>query len=165
MTAAKQQINNQHAEPVELSDLDKKILTALQKNGKASLRNLSEITGSSVTAVKNHVDTLTELGVIKGYIAVVDCCKIGYNEMLIITLRINTRVKIEKILEKLDQIESINSIYQISGQYPILCMAKCVSKEQQMDLLERVKQIEGIEEAITQVVMRRIKEDYRVKIP
>lgn len=165
MTSIKKQLEQNHPEPVEISELERKILEALQQNGKASLRNLSEITGSSVTAVKNHVDRLTELGVIKDYIAVVDCCLIGYNEMLVITLRINTSVSIEEILENLNEIDSINSIYQISGQYPILCMAKCVSKEQQMQLLERIKRIQGVEEAITQVVMRRIKEDYRVKIP
>ncbi|MCP4764007.1 MAG: Lrp/AsnC family transcriptional regulator [archaeon] len=152
-------------EVVDLDVLDKKILEHLQKDGKLSLRQLKELTGSSVNAIKNHLDKLNEKGVIKDYIAVIDCCKVGYNEMLIFTLRINANTPINKIFKDLEKIEAINAIYQTSGNYPILCMAKCVTKQDQMELLESVKKIDGIDEVITQIVMQRKKEEMKIKIP
>ena len=174
---------------VPMDDLDKKILEVLQGrwqedsskddegkkvlNRSLSLRKIAKIIHKqfpdkptpSVTAIKNHIDFLEENEVIKHYIAVVDCCKVGYRDMLVITLRINASVPIDKIFAELEKNNDINAIYQTSGLYPILCLAKCVSKEHQIDLLETIKQIQGIDEVHTQVVMRRIKEDMRVKIP
>lgn len=162
-----EETNSDHfsMETVDLDDIDKSILSELQKDGKLSLRDLSERIGKSVTAIKNHLDRLLEKKIIKDTIAVVDCCKIGYHEMLIISIRHNTRESIQKIFENLNAIEGINAIYQVTGQYPILCLAKCVSKMDQMNILEKIKGINGIEEVVTQVVMQRIKEDFRVKIP
>ena len=166
-----QNSENEH-DVIQLDEIDKKILEVLQQDGKASLRGIAEkisngYPGSkpSVTQIKNHLNFLEENGVIKHYSAIVDCCKVGYNEMLIFTLRINTSVSIDDIFEELEEIEDINAIYQTSGVYPIMCMAKCVSKEHQIRLLERVKSITGVDECITEVVMRRVKEDFRVKIP
>ena len=151
--------------PFQLDNLDKQIIEELQKNGKHSLRELSRLTGSSVSAVKNHVDKLQTSGVIKRYTAIVDCCKLGYHEMLIISLRINTSVPIEKIFNRLEKHKLINFIYHVSGEYPVLLLAKCVSKDQQIELIERIKRIPGVEECVTEIVMRRIKEDIMVKVP
>ena len=85
--------------------------------------------------------------------------------MLIISLRVNTTVPIDNILDSLEEIHGINCIYQISGDYSVICLAKCVEKDQQIQLLENIKRINGIEEVSTQVVMRCIKEDMRVSIP
>ncbi|RLI64304.1 MAG: hypothetical protein DRO88_07700 [Promethearchaeia archaeon] len=150
---------------VELTQLDKQILQILQENGKASLRSIAQKLNSSVSAVKNHVDKLTETGVIQSYTALIDCCKIGYKEMLLLFIRVSNSVPISEIFDKLAKIDKINAIYQISGTYAIFCMAKCVEKEDQILLLEVIKKIIGIEEIHTQVVLQRIKEDLRVKIP
>lgn len=152
-------------EPVILDDLDKKILETLQENGKTSLRDLASLTDHSVSTVKSRIDRLKDNEVIKRTVAVIDCCKIGYHEMIILSLRLNNRSSSGDIISNLENVNGINSIYQVSGVYPILCMAKCISKEDQINLLETVKAIEGIEEVTTQVVLRRIKEDMRVRIP
>ncbi|MCF2140965.1 MAG: Lrp/AsnC family transcriptional regulator [Candidatus Lokiarchaeota archaeon] len=150
---------------IELSDIDKKILQILQEDGKASFRKIAKKLNSSVSTIKNHVDKLTETGVIKAYSALIDCCKIGYKEMLLLSIRVNNVIPIQDIFNKLIEIEKINSIYQISGNYSIFCMAKCIEKEDQIQLLEKVKFIPGIEEIHTQVVLQCVKEDIRISIP
>ncbi|UYP45721.1 putative HTH-type transcriptional regulator [Candidatus Lokiarchaeum ossiferum] len=158
-------------EKIDLDELDRKILSYLQEDGKASLRkiekHLEQKYGikSSISAIKNHIERLTNQGVIKDYIAVLDCCKIGYREMLLLFIKVNSSVSIKDTLCQLQTIDAINAIYQVSGNQPIFCMAKCVEKENQIDLLEKVKKIEGIEEITTQVVLQKVKEDMRVSIP
>ncbi len=156
---------------VDLDGLDRKILSYLQVDGKASLRKIAEHLDakygikSSISAIKNHIERLTNHGVIKDYIAVLDCCKIGYREMLLLFIKVNSSVSMKDTLSQLEKIDPINAIYQVSGSQPIFCMAKCVEKEDQIDLLEQVKAIGGIEEINTQVVLQKVKEDMRVAIP
>lgn len=150
---------------VDIDDLDKSILRHLQEDGKASLRDLAEKLGSSVSTIKNHVDRLNDQGVIKHTIAVLDCCKVGYREMLLMSIRISTSRSIQEIFTDLEKIETINAIYQVSGAYPIFCMAKCVEKEDEISLLEMVKKVQGVEEIVTQIVLQRHKEDFRINIP
>ena len=157
--------SNGSSHRVYLDEIDKKILTYIQNDGKASLRAISKAINSSISAVKNHLDRLKNIGVIKRTIAVVDCCKIGYLEMILLSIRVNSSVGIQEILDNLGKFEQINAIYQISGNYPIFCLAKCIEKEDEINLLENIKKTEGIEEIVTQIVLKRVKEDMRVKIP
>ena len=72
---------------------------------------------------------------------------------------------LNEILQDLQNIPDLNVIYQISGDYPIFCMAKCLDKGDNIQLLENIKKVDGIEDISTQIVMQRIKEDLRVKVP
>jgi DNA-binding Lrp family transcriptional regulator len=178
-------------EIVPLDDLDKKILRVLQEDGKLSLRQIAEKINSHVSTVKNHYDALSEKQIIKKFIAMIDCCKIGYHDMLIFYLRVNNSVPMDEIINQLvidrppvqyaadgseidgtadwpkDKrlLSKINLLYMISGNFPIMGMAKCLSKDAQIDLLEAIKKIHGVEEVSTQLVMRRLKEDSSLEIP
>ena len=152
-------------EIIKLDEIDKKILKYLQHNGKASLRAISKEIASNVSTVKKHLDDLVDNDVILDFVARINCWKIGYREMVLISIRVNNSVKIQEICDSLEQIEEINAIYQVSGSFPLFCFAKCVEKMDQINLLERIKTVPGIEEISTQVVLQRIKEDMRVQIP
>ncbi len=163
---------------VSLSQVDKAILRIIQLDGKVSLRQIQkhmhemvskgEISLSpipSVSKIKTSLDRLNEKGVIKYFSAILECSAIGYRELLLMFLRVNNTRNISEILRDLNEFEELNVIYQTSGTAPIFCMAKCVEKEDQIKLLDKIKRVSGIEEITTQVVMRRIKEDMRVRIP
>ena len=150
---------------VELDELDKKILKTLQEDSKISLRSIANTTNHSVSTIKSHIDRLIEEHVIQHFIAVVDCNRIGYREMLHFYIQVKPTVKISAVVDDLMKIGKINCIYHVSGDYPIFCIAKCVAKKDQITLLEEIKSINGIEKLTTQVVLERIKEDMRVSIP
>ena len=134
---------------------------------------------------------LSEKQIIKKTTAMIDCCKIGYHDMLIFYLRVSNSVPMDDIMNQLvivkppvqystDGLEidgtkdwpydkrllsKINFLYMVSGNFPIMGMAKCLSKDAQIDLLEAIKKIHGVEEVTTQIVMRRLKEDTSLEIP
>ena len=152
-------------ETVKLDDIDRVILTKLQKDGKLSFRDLAQKTEYGVSTIKKHVDRLKQTKVIKDIVAVVDCHKVGYTEMLLLFIRVNSTVKIEQILANLHEIKKINAIYQVTGNYPLFCMARCIGKEDEMQVMEMVKSIDGVEEIITNIVLKCEKEDLTLKIP
>ncbi|MHA1672192.1 MAG: Lrp/AsnC family transcriptional regulator [Promethearchaeota archaeon] len=152
-------------EVIELDEIDKKVLRILQVNGKTSLRTIAERIGNSVSTIKSHVDRLMADGVIENFIAVVNCDKIGFREMLHFYIQVTHAVKLKNVVDELLVIPEINVICHVSGDFPLFCIAKCVKRRDQVDLLESIKAIHGIEKIRTQVVLQRFKEDMRVRIP
>ena len=150
---------------VELDCLDRKILTLLQDDAKMSLRTIAEITDHSASTIKSHIDALINQKVIENFIAVVNCNRIGYREMIHFYIQVLPVVKFQQIIDELLSIPELNAIYHLSGEYPIFCIAKCVEKKGQIALIEQIKSIHGIEKITTQIVIQRIKEDMRVSIP
>ncbi len=149
----------------KIDEIDQNILTLLQQDGTRSLRDRSRELNISVSTAKSHYDRLIENGIIKKIMALVDCSKIGYREMLIFNVRTSVSEPIANILENLSKIEKIKFLYHISGTYPILGMAKCLGRDGQIALLEQIKQVRGVEEVIPQVVLQKVKEDPTIIIP
>lgn len=55
-----------------IDDLDRSILEALRKNGRASYAEIGTRIGLSASAVKRRVDRMTETGVIRGFSVMID---------------------------------------------------------------------------------------------
>lgn len=153
------------SENTTMDKMSREILIRLQEDGRLSFRGLAEELGTSLTSVQTRIKKLTEGGIIKRYQAILECSKLGYREMLMANCRVNSNLPIEKVLQDLEKIPDIKMLYMTTGDYPIFIMAKCLSKEEQIALLERIRQTEGIEDCRTQIVMKKVKEDLRVKIP
>jgi len=51
------------------------------------------------------------------------------------------------------------------GEYPLFIVAKCLDHEDSMILIEKLRNLPGVEEIKTQIVLDRIKEDTTIIIP
>jgi Lrp/AsnC family leucine-responsive transcriptional regulator len=67
--------SNSPAEPP--ADVDRALLTALARDGRASFTDLAELVGLSVSAVHQRVRRLEQRGLITGYAARVDAKAVG----------------------------------------------------------------------------------------
>jgi len=150
---------------VELDDTDKKILRILQFNAKTSLKDIEEKVELSTTSIKKRIDRLIKNHVIKQYIALIDCRHLGYREMVMASLRINSTHPLELVKKQIEEMEKIKFAYVITGDYPIFVMAKCLDHRDSMVIIENLRNIPGVEEIKTQIVLEKIKEDPSVIIP
>jgi len=150
---------------VELDDIDKEILRILQFNAKTSLKDIEERVELSTTSIKKRIDRLKNTHVIKQYIALIDCRHLGYREMVMAYLRVNSSHPLERVKEQIETMERIKFAYVITGDFPIFVMAKCLDHSDSMDIIENLRNIPGVEEVKTQIVLDRIKEDPSVIIP
>ncbi|MBD3197063.1 MAG: AsnC family transcriptional regulator [Candidatus Lokiarchaeota archaeon] len=149
----------------ELDKHDKEILKILQVNAKASLRDMAKQMELSTTSIRLRIKNLQDKNIIKDYIALIDCRQIGYKEMILASLRVNARRSLDSIKQKVEAMEEIKYAYIVTGEYPIFIMAKCLDHNDTVKLLERLRNLEGIEEIKTQIVLDRIKEDPTIIIP
>lgn len=152
-------------EIVELDDLDKQILTIIQNNAKASLRDIEKEIDLTTTSIRMRINRLKEKNVIKRYITLIDCRHLGYREMVMASLRLNSSQSLEDLKTKIETMEKVKYAYVITGEYPLFVMAKCLDHSDSMELIETLRNLPGVEEIKTQIVLDRIKEDPSVIIP
>jgi DNA-binding Lrp family transcriptional regulator len=85
--------------------------------------------------------------------------------MVMVSLRINATKPLELVKKEIESMEKIKYAYVVTGEYPLFIMAKCLDHEDSMILIEKLRNLPGVEEIKTQIVLDRIKEDTTIIIP
>ncbi|MFX1344839.1 MAG: Lrp/AsnC family transcriptional regulator [Promethearchaeota archaeon] len=144
---------------VELSDLDIKILTKLDEDGRLSYRHLARDleVGSPVT-IKSHVETLEEKGVIKNYGVQIDYEKLGYDIIALIELTVS-KGKMLEVEKKLAKIPNVFALYDITGTYDALILARFKTRAELSEMIkEEIHSSPYVERTNTHIVLNIIKE-------
>jgi DNA-binding Lrp family transcriptional regulator len=71
-------------------------------------------------------------------------------------------LEIESLERKM---EKIKYAYVVTGEYPLFIMAKCLNHNDSLWLIEILRNLPGVEEVKTEIVLDRIKEDHSIIIP
>lgn len=145
-------------------DLDQRILQELQRDGRASLRELAQRLGVSTTTVGKHLRRLREEGVIRGFKPVLDYAKLGYEITTITQIKAKGK-EIPRIVEALRVDDHLTHVYEITGEFDILVIGKFKDQESMNREIKRLLSHPEIEETNTSVVLSIAKEgaDIRLK--
>ena len=92
-----------------LKSKDIELLRCLNKNGKASQRELAASTGTALGTVNSHIKSLEKEKIIKGYYAELNPEKVGYN----LTAIINLRISKGKIMDLQDSIAKHPQVFGV----------------------------------------------------
>ncbi len=149
---------------IEIDEFDRQILDLLQNDAKLTIASIAEKIDKSPTAVRARIQKLEKV-LIKKYVALIDCRQLGYREMVMASLRVNSSEPLDKVKDKIEDMETVKYAYVITGDYPIFIMAKCLNHNDSMNLIEKLRNLPGVEEVKTQIVLDRIKEDPSIIIP
>ena len=144
-----------------IDDTDRKIIHVLQKDGRASLRKISEEVGVALGTVSNRVNRMERSGIITGYSVRLDPEKVGWSLNVVIGLRIEKGRLIE-IQEKISRDYRVCGVYDVTGDYDSMVIARAKDREDLDDLIKNVMSIDGIERSLTQLVLNTVKETITV---
>ena len=147
-----------------IDDIDRQILELLQEDAKLTIREIANQTNKSATAIRARIQRL-EKELIKKYVALIDCRQLGYREMVMASLRVNATNPLEEVKSEIEKMEKIKYAYVVTGEYPLFIMAKCLDHSDSMGLIETLRNLPGVEEVKTEIVLDRIKEDHSIIIP
>ncbi|KIC19081.1 MULTISPECIES: Lrp/AsnC family transcriptional regulator [unclassified Leisingera] len=105
-----------------MDSIDRKIVAALQRNGRLKISELSEMVGLSPTPCARRVGNLEESGVISGYSARVDQAKLGLPVTIFVAVELERQSTdalqaFEKAVRKFDQ---VMECYLMTGTRDIL---------------------------------------------
>jgi DNA-binding Lrp family transcriptional regulator len=153
-----------------VDEIDKQILELLQEDAKITIKQISEKIEENLdekksqTAIRSRIQRL-EKELIKKYVALIDCSQLGYREMVMASLRVNATKPLELVKQEIEGMEKIKYAYVVTGEYPLFIMAKCLNHSDSMSLIEKLRNLPGVEEVKTEIVLDRIKEDHSIIIP
>lgn len=110
-------------EEYEIDELDRKILTKLQEDGRKSFREIAKEVDSTAVTVINRVNKMKDKGIIQGYTVDIDYRKIGYHVVAAIELIVKGE-HLKEIEEVLFEHPNVTAVYEITGDTDILLVAK-----------------------------------------
>lgn len=99
---------------MELDSISWRLLDALQKDGRAGLKQLAEATGLSVAATAERLKRMQEAGVVRGITADVDPVQVGYPVKAIIGITASQPGK-TALLKKLQSSPQVLECHHVAG--------------------------------------------------
>ena len=146
---------------MNLDKTDEKILKNLLVDARLSARQLALKLGMSTVTILSRIKKLEKEQIIKGYTAIIDHEKLGYNITAIIEI-IAKKDKIVDIEEELAKIENVCGVYDITGSTDTLIIAKFKERNELSEFVKGLSAIPNVENTITHVVLNTAKEDFRL---
>jgi len=144
-------------------NLDVRLVNALLRDGRASLRSLGEELDVSVTTVSNHLSDLESEGVIRGYAPIVDYDALGYDVTAVIQLKVEGHA-LPEITDRLREQRQMISVYEVTGDYDIIAIGKFEDTDGMNDQIKELLMDADIRESNTSVVLNAVTENKRFEI-
>jgi DNA-binding Lrp family transcriptional regulator len=138
-------------------NLDEKLVNALLRDGRASLRSLAEELDVSVTTVSNHLKDLESKGVIRGYTPIVDYDALGYDVTAVVQLKVEGNA-IGEVAEALRDAKQMISVYEVTGDHDIIAIGKFRDTDGMNDQIKQLLRDTNVKESNTSVVLNAVSE-------
>jgi Lrp/AsnC family transcriptional regulator for asnA, asnC and gidA len=146
-----------------MDDLDKRILEELQLDSRNSFTKIAQKIGVSTATVSDRVRKLTEKGIICGYTAILNTAEIGM-VTLISKVTIKQGYSIEEVGKVMAEMEASCAIHHLTGDFDLLVISKCTGHGKCGSIIEKLKEIEGVESVASELVLKTLKEELKVKL-
>lgn len=142
-----------------ITDRELNILRRLVEDGRVTYTQIARDLGMSPAGVMKKVKKLEELGIIKGYTALVDHAKLGKGYKYIILVRAEPGKHTEvakKVVEVAPQ--NVLEVHEITGPYDIIVKLVAGDQHELNELLKKILGIPGVRETNTSLVLETVKE-------
>jgi DNA-binding Lrp family transcriptional regulator len=146
-----------------LDELDIKILSLLSEDARKSCRELAEKLNVASGTVYNRVRRMSEAGIIRGYIPLVDHAKLGYGLMALILIQVEGQHLIE-VERELAKPADVVAVYDITGEFDVAVLARFKSQASMNAFIKDTLKISYIRRTVTNVVLNVVKEDPRIRV-
>jgi Lrp/AsnC family leucine-responsive transcriptional regulator len=149
----------------ELDQIDRRILSALQEDGRLTTNALAEKVGLSPSPCWTRVKRLEESGVIEKYVAVLDHKVLGFNNVVFVEITLDKhddRV-LDQFGEALTRAPEVVEAFLVTGEYDYL--AKVIvsgTDHYERFLRETLYRIPGIRQTRTTFGLRALKRSISV---
>jgi Lrp/AsnC family leucine-responsive transcriptional regulator len=148
-----------------MDDFDRKIITALQKDARISLTELSRMVHLSLPAVRSRLLKLQDQGYFTSFSAILDPEKFGkgFTCYCLVQLNGHTRFHDEIFEAFIMENRDILECHRIAGQYEYLLKIITKSSRHMEEMLKKMRAIENVVNTNTLTVLEILKEEPSVK--
>jgi DNA-binding Lrp family transcriptional regulator len=146
---------------MELDVTDIKILSNLLKDSRLSNRQIASKVGVSVGTVIAKIKKMENEGIIRGYSAILDYEKLGY-ELTVITELTVSKGKLLKVEREIAKMPNVCAVYDVTGLTDAMVIGKFRNRKELSDFTKSLLAMRYIERTNTHVILSTIKEDFRL---
>jgi DNA-binding Lrp family transcriptional regulator len=144
-------------------ELDLKILRTLLSDSRASAREMHLHLGVSTSTVTARMEKLRKAGVIRGFSAVVDFQKLGY-EMTVVTEILVSKGKLLEMEREIANVPGVCAVYDVTGEIDAIVISKCRDREELSRFTKGLLAMPFVERTNSHVVLSTVKEDFRLPV-
>ncbi len=132
-----------------MDNIDKKILELLQKNGRITVKEITQTISLTAPAVSERIRRLEKDGIIQGYTAVLNPKKLGRTVHAIINVSIQPQ-EAENLLKIAREEPLVVECYHVTGEYSYMIK---VDAYEISDLERLIMTFQKLGETSTQVIL------------
>lgn len=140
------------AEARQLDRTDRILIAALQQEGRLRLEDLARRVELAPSSVHDRLRRLQRDGVIRRWTIEVAPEALGLAVLAFVGVRASRPCS--DLIEALDQMREIEECHSVAGQLSMILKLRAASTEHLLEIIERLKQIPGIEGTETTVVLK-----------
>ena len=147
----------------KIDELDLRILGLLQEDCRLSFNKIANKLNVSVGTAVNHVKSLEKKGVLKGYTAVLDSSKLGYNLTVVIMIQAEGTY-LSEVENEIAKTSNVVALYDITGDYDAIAIAKFKDRASLNTFIKNLLSTPHLKRTLTNVALNIVKEDPGVKL-
>lgn len=146
-----------------IDDIDKAIITELQKDGRRSYTAIGTTVKLSEAAVRQRVQRLIDDGTMQ-IVAVTDPIRLGFKRMAMIAIRADGDLTL--LADTLGRVPEVAYVVISGGSYDLLCEVVCEDDDHLIDVLNgAIRSLPEVREIETFMYLRLQKESYAWGVP
>ena len=147
-----------------IDQIDLKILSILQNNGRTRLADIADEVELSAPAVMERVKKLEASGVIKGYQALVDGKKVGKDITAFIGVSIGNQRDIDQFATQILRYQDVLECHHVTGDESFILKVKSANTGSLEKLLGQIRSVAGVTRTVTKIVLSTAKESQTLEL-
>jgi len=142
-----------------MDDIDLRILTNLQQDGRVSNAEIGRRVGLAPSAVLERIRRLERDGVIRGYRTRLDPATLGRGTLAFVFVQAESRPFDRSVADRLAELPEVLEVHEIAGEDCLLVKLRCASTEELGRILrERIGALPEVRRTRTTIALATIKE-------
>lgn len=146
---------------MNLDETDVKILKTLTLDARLSSRQIAEQCKVSVGTVLKRIKQMEKEGIIKGYSALLDHEKLGYELTVVCDITVS-KGRLLEVENEIARLPNVCCVYDVTGLVDAVIIAKFKGREELSKFTKRLLALPYVERTNTHVVLTTVKEDFRI---
>ena len=135
----------------------------LQEDSHLSYRRLASKMGISGVMASARIKNLEDRGLLKGYTALLDPVKLGYDLTAVIFIQIEGGY-LRNLANELSQMPNVIAVYEITGEFDVVAVVKLKDRESLNALIKDLLVTPHIKKTMTNITLGVVKEDFKVSL-
>ncbi|CAM2064295.1 Lrp/AsnC family transcriptional regulator [Sulfidibacter corallicola] len=156
----------QPAPPVEVDEIDRKILEYLQEDARISNADLARRVHLSPPAVHARIRRLRDLGLIVRFVTLLDREKAGFDMLCFVhvSLQHHQADQVRGVLSRFNELPEILECHHVTGEYDYLLKVLVRNRQHLSRFIGQLTPTPGVGRIYTSMVLNEIKSETRLPL-